>query len=114
MPIRVLPPEVAARIAAGEVVERPASVVKELLENALDAGASRIAIEISSGGADSIRLDQLRDIRERRPGAGRPLAFGRWGYSISSSRLMSRTASTITWSLASASSVVRVLRPQSG
>jgi DNA mismatch repair protein MutL len=54
--IRRLPPAVAARIGAGEVVERPASVVKELIENAIDAGASKITVEIEGGGLDLIRV----------------------------------------------------------
>ena len=54
--IRILPETVANKIAAGEVVERPASVVKELLENALDANARSIRIETESGGKRLIRI----------------------------------------------------------
>ncbi len=54
--VRILPPEVRKKIAAGEVVESPADVVKELLENSLDAGASRIEIEIHKGGKRLIRV----------------------------------------------------------
>ena len=56
MPIIQLPPHVASQIAAGEVVERPSSIVKELVENSIDSGATRINVAITRGGVDSIRI----------------------------------------------------------
>ncbi len=74
MPIRILPDEVASQIAAGEVVERPASVVKELIENGLDAGAGRITVRIADAGR---RLIEVADDGRGIPAGELELAVAR-------------------------------------
>jgi DNA mismatch repair protein MutL len=74
-PLRKLPDHIINRIAAGEVIERPASVIKELVDNALDAGATHITVHLEDGGKSSIQVTD-NGIGMRRDGVALPSQTG--------------------------------------
>ncbi len=115
--IRLLPPELVQKIAAGEVIERPTSVVKELVENSIDAGAKRVKVEIKGGGSELIRVTDDGVGMEREDAL---LAFQRYATSKLSTSNDLWSVSTLGFrgealpSIAGVSRVVLVTKPQGG
>ena len=64
-PVRMLNAEVARKIAAGEVIDRPNAIVRELMDNAIDSGADSVTVEINGGGIDKVRIDTFANMYMR-------------------------------------------------